>query len=66
MGKKHEETLTLVREAIDQIKRGDIVDALTTLERTAHPKFWHSGEAMMAYDSVMAANDNQEATCQSA
>lgn len=43
MGRKHEETLSLVREAIDQLKRGDIVDALTTLERCAFPK-WESVE----------------------
>lgn len=61
MGHKNDETLELVREAIDQIKRGDITDALTTLERTAYPKFWHPGEARMAYGSVMAGNDNKEA-----
>lgn len=53
MGKKHKETLTLVREAIDQIKRGDVVDGLTTLERTAYPK-WNSVEH--CYADLYAAN----------
>ena len=63
MGKKNDETLELVREAIDQLKRGDTVDALTTLERCAYPKFSHPGEARLAYDFVMLnnANDNKEA-----
>lgn len=43
MGKKNDETLVLVREAIDQLKRGDTVAALTTLERCAYPK-WESVE----------------------
>ena len=59
MGKKHDETLELVREAIDQIKRGDIADALTTLERTAYPKFYSPSAAESAYQATMfAANDN--------
>lgn len=41
MGRKNDETLELVREAIDQLRRGDIADALTTLERCAYPK-WES------------------------
>jgi len=38
MGRKNNETLELVREAIDQIKRGDVADALTTLERCAYTR----------------------------
>lgn len=60
MGKKHDETLELVREALDQLKRGDIVDAMTTLERTAYPKFHSPSSARSAYQTAMfnAANDN--------
>lgn len=39
-----DDVLALVHEAILQLKRGDVTDALTTLERTAFPK-WHSESA---------------------
>lgn len=41
MGRENYETLELVREAIEQLRRGDHADALTTLERCAFPK-WDS------------------------
>ncbi|UXN70935.1 hypothetical protein N8A98_07030 [Devosia neptuniae] len=62
MGRKNDETLDLVREALDQLKRGDTVDAITTLERTAYPKFYSPSAARRAYESTLfPANDNQEA-----
>lgn len=45
-------------QVLAEAKRGDVLDAITTAERLLKPKFWHSGEAMMAYRSVIAANDN--------
>lgn len=57
MGRKNDETLELVREAIDQLRRGDIADALTTLERTAYPKFHSPSAARRAYFDTI----NQEA-----
>lgn len=53
MGRKNDETLELVREAIDQLRRGDIADALTTLERTAYPKFHSPSAARSAYHATM-------------
>lgn len=58
MGKKNDETLELVREAIDKLKRGDTVDALTTLERCAFPKFHSPSAARRAYFASLPANDN--------
>ena len=59
MGRKNDETLTLVREAIAQLRRGDTVDALTTLERCAYPK-WGSMEDSHS-DLLRARAANQEA-----
>jgi len=53
-----DEVLSLVHEAILQLKRGDTADALTTLERTAFPK-WHSESA--SFFELTAHNDNKEA-----
>jgi hypothetical protein len=69
MGKKNNETLVLVREALAQLKRGDIVDAQTTLERCAYPKWESVGQSEADYwsrkpvDEIVAAiaNDNKEA-----
>lgn len=60
MGRKNDETLELVREAIDQLKRGDTVDALTTLERCAYPK-WHNVEDS-EIDYLLATTDVEETT----
>ena len=54
---KHEVWAQVLTEA----RRGDVLDAITTAERMLHPKFWHRGQARLAYESVMAANDNKEA-----
>jgi hypothetical protein len=61
MGKKHDETLSLVRDAIRQLKRGDTADALTTLERCAYPKWGSTGEC-----GVDLLRHNQEAALSSA
>jgi len=49
MGRKNDETLELVREAIGQLRRGDIVDALTTLERCAYPKWENVEDSQIDY-----------------
>lgn len=64
MGRRNNETLTLVREAIGQLRRGETVDALTTLERCAYPK-WESMEDSHT-DLLRALAANQEAALSSA
>lgn len=49
MGWKHEETKELIWEAIDALKGGRAVDALTILERTAQPKWWSSSACAAEY-----------------
>lgn len=53
MDNSHTETLELVREAIGQLRRGDVVDALTTLERCAFPKWQNAEDSQI--DFLMAA-----------
>ena len=57
MSNMNEETLVLVQEAIDQLRRGDTADALTTLERCAFPK-WESVEDSQI-DYLMAMNPEE-------
>lgn len=47
-----------VRTAIAQIRRGDTLDAITTLEREFWPKWASVGDSEAA---LRAANDNKEA-----
>ena len=49
MGWKHEETKTLIFEAIEAIKERRIEDALLILERDGRPKWHSSGRAAEAY-----------------
>lgn len=69
MGWKHEETKSLIWEALDALKGNRIGDAIVTLERAGRPK-WHSSTrcaekyaegkaramaaAKIAYDAEMA------------
>lgn len=61
MGRKHDETLGLVREAIEQLRRSDNAEALTTLERCAFPK-WHSVEDSQIDYLLAVTPDANEAT----
>jgi hypothetical protein len=58
MGSRHDETHALVREAIEQLRRGEHADALTTLERCAFPK-WDSVEDSQI-DYLMAVTPNAD------
>lgn len=48
-------------EAIAQIRRGDYLDAITTLEREFWPKWATVQDSEAALRLAQAANDNQEA-----
>lgn len=50
-----------VSEAIAQIRRGDCLDAITTLEREFWPKWATVPDSEAALRKAQAANDNQEA-----
>ncbi len=54
-----------ITTAIDQIRRGDTLDAITTLEREFWPKWPSVEQSAAAYlkatGDLLAHNDNQEA-----
>jgi len=50
-----------VSTAIAQIRRGDYLDAITTLEREFWPKWQSVADSEAALRLAQAANDNQEA-----
>lgn len=56
VGRTH---LRAVENAIAQIRRGDALDAITTLEREFWPKWASAPDSEAAFRK--AANDNQEA-----
>lgn len=53
--KAREHVLELHHDAIAQLRRGDNLDALTTLERHAFPKWGSASESRQAYLAHMAS-----------
>lgn len=54
MGKRHEVTKELVREAIADLKAGRVEDGLLTLERAVDPKWDSHAECFREYREATA------------
>jgi hypothetical protein len=60
MGAKHEQTKDLVYRAIEELKRGNVGDALAILEQTVRPKWFSSNACHQEYWSIQLKRTPEE------